>query len=322
MKPAMIAIDWGSTSARAYLLDDLGKPMSTRSEPLGVRNVSKGGFDNALNQLCGTWLDTYPDVSMFASGMIGSRNGWLDVPYVACPAGVSALVHGVAPVETSSGRIMHIVPGVQYTALSGLHDLMRGEETQIVGALPKDSSGTRLFVLPGTHSKWVLVKNGEIVWFRTFMTGEMFDVLRNHSLLCRVMSEDHASGTASVSGNVFSDGIEFGLNAKAKGGSVMSRLFSVRTRGLINGYSEAEQQQFLSALLIGGEIADGAGILEKRGLTLRHATVIGDFSLCEFYREGLLRTGFTCDIHQFTAAANGLWTIANASATRLGVTHA
>jgi 2-dehydro-3-deoxygalactonokinase len=323
MKPAMIAIDWGSTSARAYLLNDQGKPFSTRSEPLGVRNVPKNGFDKALNQLCGTWLDTYPDLPLFAAGMVGSRNGWHDVPYVACPAGVSALARGVAAVETSGGRVLHIVPGVQYTAVSGLHDLMRGEETQIVGALPHDAEGMRLFLLPGTHSKWVLVENRDIVWFRTFMTGELFEVLRTYSLLCKVMNADRAGDSvAGASEKIFSDGMEFGLNAKSKGGSVLSRLFSVRTRGLIDGYNETQQQQFLSGLLIGGEIADGSGILDKRGMGLRHATLIGDLGLCELYREGLVRHGFTCDIHQLPAAASGLWTIANAMPTRLGVVHA
>jgi 2-dehydro-3-deoxygalactonokinase len=323
MKPTMIAIDWGSTSARAYLLNEQGKPVSTRSEPLGVRNVAKNGFEKALQQLCGTWLEAHPDTPVFASGMVGSRNGWVDVPYVVCPAGVTALARGIATVETSSGRPIYIVPGVQYTAMSGLHDLMRGEETQIVGALPADSTGTRLFLLPGTHSKWVLVENREIIWFRTFMTGELFEVLRTHSLLCRVMNSDRPDdGDTNTSEKIFSDGMEFGLNAKSKGGSILSRLFSVRTRGLINGYSETQQQQFLSALLIGGEIADGGGILQKRGVGLRHVTLIGDLGLCELYREGLMRSDFTCDIHQLPAAASGLWTIANAASARLGLAHA
>lgn len=319
MKPAMIAIDWGSTSARAYLLNDQGEPVSTRSEPLGVRNVPTNGFDNALNQLCGAWLDAYPDILLFAAGMIGSRNGWHDVPYVLCPAGVSALARGVATIETSSGKMMHIVPGVQYTALSGLHDLMRGEETQIIGALPQDAKGARLFLLPGTHSKWVLVENREIVWFKTFMTGELFELLRTYSLLCKVTN---SSGVADANEKIFSDGMEYGLNVKHNGGSVLSRLFSVRTRGLIDGYNETQQQQFLSGLLIGAEIADGSGILEKRGMALCHVTLIGDLGLCELYREGLVHRRFTCDIHQPPAAANGLWAIANAMPTKVGVAYA
>ncbi|HKQ31044.1 MAG TPA: 2-dehydro-3-deoxygalactonokinase [Burkholderiales bacterium] len=321
MKPSMIAIDWGSTSARAYLLDKQGKPFSTRNEPLGIRNVPQNGFDKALNELCGAWLESYADLPLIAAGMIGSRNGWRDVPYVVCPAGVSTLARGVATVETASGRLLHIVPGVKYTAASGLSDLMRGEETQIVGALPADSVGTRLFLLPGTHSKWVMVENREINWFRTFITGELFDVLRAHTLLCKV-NNDHADDGVNTSEEVFSDGMELGLNAKFKGGSAMSRLFSVRTRGLIDGYTEAQQQQFLSGLLIGAEIADGHGILEKRGVALRHATLIGDLGLCELYREGLVRRGFTCDIYQLPAAASGLWTIANATSSHLGLAHA
>ena len=133
-------------------------------------------FEGALLELCGPWLMVRTDTPIVAAGMIGSRQGWVEVPYVECPAGLSRARRQLTPIDIGQAAQLWIVPGVSMTGNDGVPDVMRGEETQIFGALtvveaPAGVGG--LFVLPGTHSKWVRVEDGRIVWFKTFMTGEL-----------------------------------------------------------------------------------------------------------------------------------------------------
>ena len=163
---ALIALDWGTTSLRAYLYDAAGEVLATRASTAGIMNlpssdVEQGGFDAAFDDACGAWLEQAPAVPVIAAGMVGSAQGWVEAPYVDAPANVDALVAGIVPVEAACGATLHIVPGV----LQGgdLPNVMRGEETQIFGALGRDTvavdSGKRALIgLPGTHAKWAVVK--------------------------------------------------------------------------------------------------------------------------------------------------------------------
>ncbi|EAY69775.1 2-keto-3-deoxy-galactonokinase [Burkholderia dolosa AU0158] len=162
--PALIALDWGTTSLRAYLYDAHGALIDTRGRAAGVMHVPAGGaraFDAVFEDACGDWLDRAPGVPVLAAGMVGSAQGWREAPYVAVPAGADALVAGLVTVTTARGTTVSIVPGV--IATGELPDVMRGEETQIFGALAgdatldADSSGI-LIGLPGTHAKWAWVK--------------------------------------------------------------------------------------------------------------------------------------------------------------------
>src|ERR1700675_1483936 len=184
MSAALIAIDWGTTSARAYRIDARGTLIDQCSAPLGVQKVAPNGFPGALATLLGGRVDD--NVPMIACGMIGSRQGWIEVPYRDCPADFAAIAAALTSVP---GTRLSIVPGLICHDSAGVPDVMRGEETQIVGALNEktpDRGDARVVVLPGTHSKWALVSPAGIETFATFMTGELYSVLREHSILGRL----------------------------------------------------------------------------------------------------------------------------------------
>ncbi len=177
---ALIAIDWGTTSVRAYRIGSDGVVSASNSAPLGIQNVRDGRFADALATLLGDWRDERAPA--LACGMIGSRQGWVEAPYVACPATLADLIGGIVAAPAGT---LQVVPGVLTRDPHGVPDVMRGEETQIVGAV--DAQAERvLAVLPGTHSKWARVEQGRIVDFMTVMTGELWNVLLQHSILGRL----------------------------------------------------------------------------------------------------------------------------------------
>jgi 2-dehydro-3-deoxygalactonokinase len=196
-----IALDWGTTNLRAFLIDAQGAVMEEREKPWGILSLpapaGEGGFDKACRG--SRRLDGGASGgALIASGMVGSAQGWREAPYVRCPAGADDLVLKMTRVPTRSGRDLMIVPGVLLDLPEDLPDVIRGEETQVIGALQAIRDGadrcaegdrdTVCFVLPGTHSKWVLVRNGRIVRFATYMTGELFANLKQHSILGRLMT--------------------------------------------------------------------------------------------------------------------------------------
>ncbi len=291
MSPRLVALDWGTSSLRAWLLGDDGAPLAEKSAPLGILKVPNGDFAAAFRATCGEWL-THA-LPAIASGMIGSRQGWVEAPYAACPAGFEAITRGLAWVEAGGARLA-IVPGVRCVDASGVPDVMRGEETQVFGAL---DAAHGVFVLPGTHSKWVMVAGGRIEAFATYMTGELFAVLREHSILGRLMSVDAAHAPAA-----FRRGWEATLSGED---ALLHRLFGTRTLGLFGRLAPEEAPSYLSGLLIGDEVRAAA-----RGLAGSTVTVIGDPVLCERYREALAGGGIGARIAAPDAARSGLWRVA------------
>ncbi|MFM0008597.1 2-dehydro-3-deoxygalactonokinase, partial [Paraburkholderia dipogonis] len=191
---ALIALDWGTTSLRAYLYDASGNVLATRASTAGIMNLPRsaeqGGFDAAFDDACGAWLEHAPAAPVIAAGMVGSAQGWLEAPYVDTPASADALVAGIVRVKAACGVTLHIVPGVLQRG--ELPNVMRGEETQIFGALGEETntadSGKRALIgLPGTHAKWAVVQADRIERFHTFMTGEVLAALREHTILGRTM---------------------------------------------------------------------------------------------------------------------------------------
>src|SRR5258706_1505950 len=193
--PRLIALDWGSTSARGYLMADESDVIGQRQAELGVLNVKNRDFEGALIELCGPWLLVRMNTPIVACGMIGSRQGWAEAPYLEYPVGLPELGQRMIAVDLPKKRKLWIVPGVSTPSADPTPDVMRGEETQIFGALniAERSAGTGLFVLPGTHSKWVRVHDGRIVWFKTFMTGELFSLLKKHSILGKLIKDSAKS---------------------------------------------------------------------------------------------------------------------------------
>jgi 2-dehydro-3-deoxygalactonokinase len=304
----LIGLDWGTSALRAYLLDGDGKVVDSAAAPLGILKVPQGDFDGAFEQIAGGWLGVHADAAVIACGMIGSRQGWREVPYVSCPAGLAELAGGLAAVQTRRGRTVHLVPGVARIDADGVPDVMRGEETMIFGAANAVVGKAGHYVLPGTHSKWARLEGGRIAWFATFMTGELFAVLRSHSILGRLMQGEAHDAEA------FQEGVRHALAQPAGRGGLLRRLFSVRTLGLFDRLPASGLHSYLSGLLIGTEALEArACIGSTAGAPSATATLLGSAELVALYGEALATAGFACVQLDESAAARGLHRIASAA---------
>jgi 2-dehydro-3-deoxygalactonokinase len=237
--PNLIAVDWGTTSLRGALLDEAGNVLREKSAPLGILNVPDGDFAGVFAAQFSDWMKT--GAPCLISGMAGSRQGWAEAPYVACPAGTAELrqhLHWIEP-----GRIA-IVPGLSDTT-GDVPDVMRGEEVQIFGALRLAGLSDGLFVLPGTHSKWATVREGRVMGFRTFMTGEVYGLFVQHSILARTLD-----AAAPLDEAAFLRGVE----QAGRGEDLLHDAFGVRALGLFGRLSPAQSASYLSGLLIGEEL--------------------------------------------------------------------
>ncbi|MEC5387097.1 2-dehydro-3-deoxygalactonokinase [Uliginosibacterium sp. H3] len=244
---SLVAIDWGSSNRRASLLRD-GVVVDRHHDAEGVLTCG-GDFAASLDALLARWPELPADAPVLMSGMIGSRSGWVEAPYVPCPARLDALGTQLIEVPRDdrfaslSSRRICIVPGVcQYDE----PDVMRGEEIQILGSMLL-GGGDGIYVLPGTHSKWVIVENGCVTRFRSFMTGELFALLGKHSSLASLLGADNASEDMAA----FRAGA-----AAAAGGGLSHRLFGLRASVLLGAQGAASSQSWLSGLLIGAEWHD------------------------------------------------------------------
>jgi 2-dehydro-3-deoxygalactonokinase len=292
---ALIGLDWGTTSARAYRIDANGAVQDERSAPLGIQQVRDRAFASALDSLLGDWSALR--VPRLACGMIGSRQGWVEAPYCETPVSLDALGAGI--VAVADGRL-GIVPGVR-TRADGMPDVMRGEETQIVGALDPDA--TRAFaVLPGTHSKWVRVEEGRIVAFMTFMTGEVYGALMSHTILGRLAQSesDDALDTRS-----FAVGVARGLRE----GALMHDVFGARTLALFGEIEPSGVGDWLSGLLIGAEVAAARRFAPDADEVI----VVGTAQLTQRYAAACAQAGLRSVPAHPHAAARGLWQLARRS---------
>jgi 2-dehydro-3-deoxygalactonokinase len=300
--PALIALDWGTSNLRASLLDAGGATLETRSAPGGVMAVQDGRFAEALLALCGDWI-THHDCPLIASGMVGSRQGWKEAPYLACPASQAEAARQLSTVvvDASTGRQLHIAAGLQCLDDRGQFDVMRGEETQIWGADLPDGS---CCVLPGTHSKWAwLGTQGSIRHFQTFMTGELYGLLTKHGILGRLM----AFGASRPED--FLAGVRLGLQGHA---SLSHTIFAARTAGLMGRVAPEGLPDYLSGILIGGEIgAACAGMTAAQ--CAAGVVLIGDDDLCDRYAQALELHGVPSRRAPAGTTTAGQWRIASAA---------
>lgn len=299
MAAALIAIDWGTTTARTYRLDARGALLEAKSAPLGVQKIKIGGFPAALKSLLGGAVDDA--VPIIACGMIGSRQGWIEVPYCDCPADLAVLAAALVPIP---GTRLVIVPGLVCRDADGIPDVMRGEETQITGALEglPPPAAPRIVILPGTHSKWARIGAGGIEAFATFMTGELYALLHEHSILGRL-----AVAGGSGEGAAFERGVRLSLGDAA---GLPHALFSARTLALTGALAPEGVADYLSGLLLGAEIAAAKAWLQRHAVGDASMTVVGDSALCERYRRALALAGLNAATGPADAAARGLWRIA------------
>ena len=241
--PPLIAVDWGSTNFRATLLAD-GKIIDRIESPEGIKNVEDRAFEAILEARCGNWRKEHPDADVLLSGMIGSREGWVEAGYAEAPAGLSDLAGDLAAVEDG----VRIVPGVSIATGEDTFDVMRGEETQVFGLLKTLESENAVVCAPGTHSKWIVCRGGRIETFRTWATGETFQLLSRHSLLT-----GHEAATAIRAG---SEAFHRGIEHSGRTGGLLHHLFLGRTDMLMGLAAPEDLPSLLSGLLLGHEIRE------------------------------------------------------------------
>ena len=283
----MIGIDWGTSSFRAFRLDAAGGIRDRRAAPRGILAVEGGRFEEELLRQVGDWIAD-GERRVLMSGMIGSRQGWVEAPYVACPAGAAEIAQRLA-VVACEGADPRVVPGLTCTDAGGTPEVMRGEETQIIGVLD-EMDGPALACLPGSHSKWAHVAEGRITSFATYLSGEAFAALRGHTILGRLMREAPTDLAA----------FDRGVARAGEPGHLLHHLFGVRTLGLSGALGETEGASYLSGLLIGHEVR---AALPADGATVH---LIGAGALCDLYARAIAAAGARAVVHDQDAAARGL----------------
>ena len=283
-EPLLLAVDWGTTALRGALLAEGGKVLTERASARGLLSVPPGGWGAAFEAEFGDWLAANPGLPCLMSGMVGSRQGWAEAPYCACPAGPLDLA---AQLLWLQPRRLAIVPGL-LTEAGGLPDVMRGEETQVFGALALLGLSDATLVLPGTHSKWVTVQDGHITGFATHMTGECFALFRQHSILARTLPMAEPAGTAAAADVWVPEAFDRGVLQAQTPGGLLHHLFAVRTLALFNRLDAASGASLLSGLVIGEELRARALPAQVRA---GGVVVIGSAALSMRYQRALSLLG-------------------------------
>ena len=263
-----IAVDWGTTNRRAYLLDGDGKRTNEFEDHKGVLSIGDGGFPAAVAEI----RDKLGDKPLLLAGMIGSNRGWKEAPYVPCPAGIGDIVKALV----WAGEREAIVPGVSYIG-EGRADVMRGEEVQLLGAVAADlADPDGLVCHPGTHNKWGLLRHGKIHEFRTVMTGELFSLLKEHSIL-----SDLLQGAVEPN-DVFKEAARYAIDNEA----LSADLFAVRARVLLHQAKKGDATSYTSGLLIGTDVR--VGLSKPTGAQI---TAIGRPELTRLYAAAIHESG-------------------------------
>ena len=295
----LIIVDWGTTSLRAALVDDQGDTVDTIETQRGVQFIQGNAYEAELLKAIGPWLNKYGTLRVVAMGMITSRNGWVEVPYVSCPATVLDLAAGTNQMTLPNGSDLVFLAGINDPSCSPFPDVMRGEETQIVGfGLEKAA----VIVLPGTHCKWAQIQPGRIERFQTFVTGEIYALLSQHSFIAKVGTAQ----TDEINWKAFERGVTTAKGASDESNSLLSLLFSARTGMLAKQLSEDEMRDYVSGILIGYEFreaqacgwfktGDEIGIVGNDGLNTRyeHAANLFDLGTVNGGEEAAIRGAMT-----------------------------
>lgn len=264
---AIIGVDWGSSSFRAYRYNENGAVAKQIHHNSGILRVKNGDFAETLFALLASVLQQGDKILL--SGMITSRNGWIETPYAELPLNLESYLSLAQPRVYNNTQLLFL-PGV---CQHHPPDVMRGEELQIFGVCAAVNDA--IVILPGTHSKWVDVRNGDIVSFQTIMTGEVYDLLMNNSLIGLV-----ADGTDFIE-NIFIKGVKDGASWNPERGTLLTKVFSARAGVLLDRLSSEEVSSFLSGLLIGSEVA--SGLLRTENNISRQLMIVGNQTLTDRY---------------------------------------
>lgn len=313
----LIALDWGTSMLRASRLGKNGERLEKRTLPYGVMKLPESahnreqGFHQAFSAACGDWLSASPASPVIACGMVGSAQGWREAPYIEAPCDIRQLAHQLTCIDVGPGQRLFIVPGVWKNG--DLPEVMRGEETQIAGALQYDEplrsavarQGKALIALPGTHAKWVEVAQERIIDIQTFMTGDLYDALAHHTILSTTMRPSEQPDWEA-----FAQGVATARRYAATAG-LLGTLFSVRSRLLCRHITARQQPDYLSGLLLGCELL---AVLSRRSSASDRdvpLTFIGSDALCQRYIRALTCLECAYPVHISAGATEqGLWYIA------------
>ncbi len=276
-----IVADWGTTRFRGYLIEN-ETILDQVSSDEGVSALQKGQHRDVFLSQCGPWLQAEPDAPVLLVGMVGSREGWVEAPYASCPAGPAEIAQALVPVDLGNGRKGHIIPGLFCEPAPGAADVMRGEETLVLGTGIEDG----LICSAGTHPKWILMRGGRIERFATYMTGEMYALLREHSMIGRPATEPEDP-----------KGFDLGLEAAERNAvdtrvGLLHLLFSARASVVSNRMHSSLLAPYLSGLLTGDEIN---GALAQFGRP-DSVTILAAPERAELYVHALKRHGIKAEI--------------------------
>ena len=267
---AYAAVDWGTSSFRLWLIDHAGRPLAERRSDEGMTAVAKTGFAAVLHSHL-TSVSAPPDLPVIICGMAGARQGWVEAGYVDTPAPLEAILAGAVTVPGQS-RDIRILPGIAQRDAS-VPDVMRGEETQLLGALGRDAAADALVCMPGTHSKWVEVRAATVARFATFMTGELFGAISHQTILSHAI----AGAEAAEDRGAFEQAVVAAFRTPALAANL---LFRVRARQLLFGGTPAAARETISGTLIGLELAAGLG----RDVPGAGVTLVASGRLAALYR--------------------------------------
>jgi len=271
---AWIAVDWGTSRLRVWALGSDGAVLETRMSDRGMGSLSPSEFEPELLSLTAGLLPASGRLPVVVCGMAGSRQGWSEAPYLTVPCAPPQL-DDATRVETSDARLdVRILPGLKQT---GPADVMRGEETQIAGILAGNPSFDGVVCMPGTHTKWVRAAAGQVTAFRTFMTGEMFALLSERSVL------RHTVALGGWDAEAFT---QAAAEAAARPECVGAELFSLRAAALLADLAPERARARLSGLLIGMELAAARSWWQDNTVT-----IVGASGLAQAYEAALAAQG-------------------------------
>lgn len=285
---AFVAVDWGTTHFRAWSVDRAGALLGERHTDHGMGTLQPADYSAILaDQL--THLGTAPDVPVVICGMAGARQGWREATYLSTPCAVDALADGAITFE-DQGRTIAILPGIAQRDRD-TPDVMRSEETQVLGLINQGHTDAEI-CMPGTHTKWVRVKNRTITGFHTAMVGDLFSALKNQTILKHSVT----NGTVSADSDAFADGVRLALSAPHK---VLPSLFQLRASGLLFDATPDDVVSRLSGMLIGLDIT---AITHCEQQT-RHIHLVGGNAFGKAYRAALDIAGMLVQEHDGEALA-------------------